>query len=76
MSTLPDERADARSGTSMVTPRVAGVVARYVSSRALSPTPESVADWPISVASPYALGLCRPDHDQWPNLLLFVDCSI
>jgi cerevisin len=76
MSTLPGEGSDAWSGTSMATPHVAGVVARYMSSQASAPTPDSVAAWLTSSATADALSWTSPDHAQSPNLLLFADCPI
>ena len=43
LSALPDQESDYLSGTSMAGPHVAGVVARYQDSQAVTPSPEAVS---------------------------------
>jgi len=75
LSTTPGENTDVYSGTSMATPHVVGVVARYMSSLPSAPSPANVADYILNAATPNALTF-RPGHGTSPNLLLYASCPM
>eukprot|EP00731_Ephydatia_muelleri_P006084 Em0003g332a len=60
------------SGTSMATPHVAGVMAKYLSSQSTVPTPASVKAWLISNAT--SGKITNVPTSTTPNKLLFQQC--
>lgn len=60
------------SGTSMATPHVAGVMAKYLSSQSTTSSPKEVKDWLINNATPNKIN--GVPTSRTPNLLLFMDC--
>jgi len=61
------------SGTSMASPLVAGVVARYLSQVADAPTPASVKAWVQNTATSGVLEV--EGYDNMPNSLLYMACE-
>ncbi|KAL5479482.1 hypothetical protein EMCRGX_G023009 [Ephydatia muelleri] len=61
------------SGTSMASPHVAGVVAKYLSSQSTVPSPANVKAWLINNASTNKISNV-PTTLPTPNKLLFMDC--
>ncbi|KAK2141351.1 hypothetical protein LSH36_1114g00034 [Paralvinella palmiformis] len=75
LSTVPGDATDVYDGTSMATPHVAGVVARYLSSQSSVPSPSAVRDYIVNSATPDVLTF-RPGHGASPNLLLYASCPM
>ncbi|KAK2141352.1 hypothetical protein LSH36_1114g00010 [Paralvinella palmiformis] len=75
LSTVPGDATDVYDGTSMATPHVAGVVARYLSSQSSVPSPSAVRDYIVNSATPDVLTF-RPGHEASPNLLLYASCPM
>ncbi|KAK2141355.1 hypothetical protein LSH36_1114g00014 [Paralvinella palmiformis] len=75
LSTVPGDDTDVYDGTSMATPHVAGVVARYMSSQGSAPSPAAVRDYLVNTATADALTF-RVGHGSSPNLLLYAGCPM
>ncbi|KAK2162130.1 hypothetical protein LSH36_103g04031 [Paralvinella palmiformis] len=74
LSCAPDNGTDVMSGTSMATPHVTGVVARYQGYQTNPPLPSNVISWIKSRATRDAISWTGLNHDQSPNLLLYANC--
>ena len=75
LSTVPGDATDVYDGTSMATPHVTGVVARYMSSLGSAPSPAAVRDYLVNTATADALTF-RIGHGASPNLLLYAGCPM
>ncbi|KAK2141353.1 hypothetical protein LSH36_1114g00012 [Paralvinella palmiformis] len=75
LSTVPGDATDVYDGTSMATPHVAGVIARYLSSQSSVPSPSAVRDYIVNSATPDVLTF-RLGHGASPNLLLYASCPM
>ncbi|XP_013415312.1 subtilisin-like protease CPC735_066880 [Lingula anatina] len=71
LSTLPNNGAGKKSGTSMSAPHVSGVVARFLALHDTPPTPEKIKQWLIEKSTKDAVTL-RPTAVGTPNRLLFM----
>ena len=76
LSTLPGEDTGIYSGTSMSGPHVVGAVARYQSAQGNAPSPAVVADWITSSATAGFIDWSGSNHDESPNLMLYVPCLL
>ena len=76
LSVFPDpQRLKKLDGTSMASPHVAGVVARYLSSLTTNPTPAEVEHWVTSTATSGAIKYATPSEGTSPNRLLYMGCD-
>ena len=73
LSTIPGSSTGYKTGTSMASPHVAGVAARYLSSLDAIPTQQEVSDWLKDQATKDVLSYIGNGS---PNLLLYTACPM
>ncbi|XP_013415282.1 subtilisin-like protease CPC735_066880 [Lingula anatina] len=71
LSTLPNNGAGKKDGTSMSAPHVSGVVARFLALHDTPPTPEKIKQWLTEKSTKDAVTI-RPTAVGTPNRLLFM----